>query len=1099
MRDGFAKSEKARCGRTTCWGVAAFAFVCLLAPRAARAQNFTVANNVFPSTPVGQSTTRSVTVTLNAALALQSIAIPAGFKDYSLGQITGCTIDGATVNPAGAVCTVDVTYTPIAPGSTASPMLARTAPLFVTDIESGNPVTYNFGLMGAATGPILALSAGTFTRYAGEADAAATDPGDDGLGAVTAGYAGDGGPARDAQFAFNVRTENEEGASPMVVDSAGKLFLADGGNYVIRRVDAATGNVSLFAGEPGVAATDDYDGGGLQVVNGVPATTSPLTQPYALMLDAAGDLYFLEQYSTYYGGGTGAVLREVNAATGIISTIAGSNIWYYPISPPYAGPGSCADPNHCGDGGPATAAFLAAPIAMTMDGAGNIYLYFSYGNIREINASTGIISTIATPSTASQDNAGYGMTMGADGNLYVANYDPNPTSVSANAAEYLTQVNPSTGVTAIVGGNNPPTVAGCQQTGTPFNGWTLDFYVGGLASDGAGNLYDFFNDGCNANLYEQQYETWMNLNSGLGYELYLYQGGYGDYGPGTIYNAVDGLYFFNYITNSGAAPDNLGNLYMMSTYNQVAKLSTSVAALEDYGSRGDGTTGGTQTVVVWNMGNATLTATVSVPVDYVLAPQGDASACAIPVELDAGQWCNLDIAFSPTVNGTLNESVVLTDENGQQAQVQLFGTGAGTPVPRGVFSPASYNFGSETVDSSAGPEGILFTNGGGAALTISSVTITGANAGSFSETNNCPSTLAAGASCTIQVTFTPGSSGPLSGVLTVTDNATDSPETANLTGTGIAPVTSSISINETIQVSDAGSGTSLTPSTLLAIGETIQVNDTGPGSTLKPSILLALSETIQVADAPTLSLRQVPSITWPAPAPIVYGAALSAAQLNATASVPGSSTYSPRLGAILGAGSHTLTVTFTPTDTAQYVSTTKSVQLVVKARTLRVEAESETRIYGQENPTLTYTIIGFVHGDTAKTALTGEPRLTLDADKLSAAGSYVIRVTAGTLKAANYDFQFADGTLTVTKAELEVIANNLTMTQGMPVPKLTSTLKGFVNGDTEGKDITGQPKLTTTATSRSDAGKYPIKVTNGTLDAKNYFFVDVNGTLTVLK
>ena len=61
-----------------------------------------------------------------------------------------------------------------------------------------------------------------------------------------------------------------------------------------------------------------------------------------------------------------------------------------------------------------------------------------------------------------------------------------------------------------------------------------------------------------------------------------------------------------------------------------------------------------------------------------------------------------------------------------------------------------------------------------------------------------------------------------------------------------------------------------------------------------------------------------PTITWATPAAITYGTPLSATQLKATASVPGTFVYSPAAGTVLGAGSQTLSVTFTPTDTTDY-------------------------------------------------------------------------------------------------------------------------------------------------------------------------------------
>jgi hypothetical protein len=72
-----------------------------------------------------------------------------------------------------------------------------------------------------------------------------------------------------------------------------------------------------------------------------------------------------------------------------------------------------------------------------------------------------------------------------------------------------------------------------------------------------------------------------------------------------------------------------------------------------------------------------------------------------------------------------------------------------------------------------------------------------------------------------------------------------------------------------------------------------------------------------------------PTITWSNPASITSGTALSGAQLNATANVPGSFAYSPAAGTILSVGTHTLSTTFTPTDTTHYTTATKSVSITV--------------------------------------------------------------------------------------------------------------------------------------------------------------------------
>src|SRR5205814_1053590 len=76
-------------------------------------------------------------------------------------------------------------------------------------------------------------------------------------------------------------------------------------------------------------------------------------------------------------------------------------------------------------------------------------------------------------------------------------------------------------------------------------------------------------------------------------------------------------------------------------------------------------------------------------------------------------------------------------------------------------------------------------------------------------------------------------------------------------------------------------------------------------------------------------LKGTSTIAWPTPADIVYGTALRATQLNATANAPGTLVYTPAAGTVLNAGAHELSVTFTPTDAANYSSTTATVSLTV--------------------------------------------------------------------------------------------------------------------------------------------------------------------------
>jgi len=103
------------------------------------------------------------------------------------------------------------------------------------------------------------------------------------------------------------------------------------------------------------------------------------------------------------------------------------------------------------------------------------------------------------------------------------------------------------------------------------------------------------------------------------------------------------------------------------------------------------------------------------------------------------------------------------------------------------FSPTSLSFGNQVINTTSATKNVTLTSSGSTVLNISSVTVTGANAGDFVQTNQCPSTLAPRSNCTITVTYKPTILGRETASITVTDNAADSPETVALSGTGVEP------------------------------------------------------------------------------------------------------------------------------------------------------------------------------------------------------------------------------------------------------------------------------------------------------------------------
>jgi hypothetical protein len=164
--------------------------------------------------------------------------------------------------------------------------------------------------------------------------------------------------------------------------------------------------------------------------------------------------------------------------------------------------------------------------------------------------------------------------------------------------------------------------------------------------------------------------------------------------------------------------------------------------------------------------------------------------------------------------------------------------------------------------------------------------------------------------------------------------------------------------------------------------------------------------------------RATPTIIWAAPHATVYGTALGSAQLNATANTAGTFTYTPAAGTVLGAGSHTLRVSFVPTDSTNWTTATAEQTIDVGKAALTVSATSRSRPYNQANPVLTWTATGFVNGDTVA-VLSGAPLLNCAATPTSSvAGSpYPITIGQGTLAAANYDIALVNGTLTVHAPE----------------------------------------------------------------------------------
>jgi sugar lactone lactonase YvrE len=214
-------------------------------------------------------------------------------------------------------------------------------------------------------------------------------------GSGNAGYSGDGGPATSAQI------KNPDGVA---VDSEGNLFIADSGNYRIRKVTpdgiirtvAGNGNQG-FSGDGGSAATAGFD-------------------PIGVALDSEGNLFIADSNN--------GRVRKVTL-DGIISTVAGNGCV------PQSGIGGYSDKCFHGDGGPATSVSLPFLKGIALDSGGNLFIADSYfSRIRKVTPD-GVISTIAGgggccavgdggPATSAQLTYPHGVAVDSEGNLFIA-------------------------------------------------------------------------------------------------------------------------------------------------------------------------------------------------------------------------------------------------------------------------------------------------------------------------------------------------------------------------------------------------------------------------------------------------------------------------------------------------------------------------------------------------------------------------------------------------------------------------------------------------------------------------------------------------------
>ena len=592
-----------------------------------------------------------------------------------------------------------------------------------------------------------------------------------------AGFAGDGDLANGATTELN---------APWGIgrDSTNHIYIADYNNCAIRRVSAATGDISTFGGGPSVGCGDNGNGG--------TAVNAQFNGPSGVAVNAAGDIFVSE-----YGSCT---IRKIAAGSEIVSIIAGG---------PALGCG------YSGDGGPASAAQVRNVQSIAVDGAGNIYIadYNNY-RIREIVAATGIIQTIAGngnggytgdgPAIAEDLNAPTGVTADANGNVFIS--DTNN--------QILRWITPTGQLITFAG---TPDSAGFAGDGGPALSAKFSSPQN-ITQDSAGNFYtaDYYNfrirkvtpfAGFGLSTARVEFDTQPAGTTGDFQPITV-----SAVGPTTISAVSVGAGFTEVDDCAGTtltagetceidayfSPTKAGkitgtltiasNAFFPSQLSSVT-LSGTGSGLAISGSLTFGTVllgaKASSTVTLTNSGAAVtldkiyMTDTADYSITGGTCPTGAGA-------LAASGSCTITVTFSPkTINGRKGTLVVESSDPASPLLTAAYGTGTEVEL-----SSTTLAFPTTTVGTKEALN-LTVTNTGTTTLTISAQTIGGTGAADFfisTTADTCSSPVAAGASCVIPVRFLASTAGSYTASLTLTTNGGSSPVVA-LSGTATAATT----------------------------------------------------------------------------------------------------------------------------------------------------------------------------------------------------------------------------------------------------------------------------------------------------------------------
>jgi len=528
---------------------------------------------VIPGTTVIKQSSAPVPVLVTmtgSGTAAAPIALTTGITGMDYAVAPGGTCGTGPYNP-GDSCTVNVVFTPLYPGQRLGAVVIK---------NSNGTLLGHTLLTGTATGSLAVLVPGDINTVAGDAQWIYQE---DGVAATTTSIFLPTG---------------------VTVDAAGNFYISDSSNNRIRRVDGQSTVITTVAGN----GTPGYGG------DGAVATSGMISDPAGIAIDGAGDVYFADTGNH--------VIRRIDAITGYLSTVAGTGTVQ----------------GYTGDNGLATAATLSLPEGLAFDANGNLYIADTGNNvIREVNAATGVITTIAGTGVAGYNADGiqaktaklyspWNLVVGPDNSLYIADLmnqrirQVSPTGIITTIAGNGDQGFAGDGGSASQSELNEPTAAILDPAG--------DIYI----ADSGNNRIREISAAPNPNIANNEIQTIV----GTGGEQFIGDGGLANaaniYGPNSL--------FF----------DQTGDLFLADMFhNRIREISASPLSLTFVAMRVGKVSTPAVIEAVQDDGNATLN--IDAPTFNNSALAAASTTCNTGTAVAIATSCNIGIEFAPTTVG----------------------------------------------------------------------------------------------------------------------------------------------------------------------------------------------------------------------------------------------------------------------------------------------------------------------------------------------------------------------------------------------------------------------------------------------------------------